>query len=210
MGRVKNVALALIAGSVFCACRTSDLTPAGAQVAASRSPAPPTCRALGYLTGRGGGSFGGGMVSNESLIEYALNDLRNQAAERGANYIQHDPPTMGSADGTTSTVTITGTAYQCPNVQQAQGGPPPPQQGYPPPQQGYPPPQGQGYPPPQGQGYPPPQGQGYPPPQGQGYPPPQGQGYPPPQGQPYPPPPQPGYPPAGQGPPAQPAPAAPP
>jgi hypothetical protein len=68
---------------------------------------------LGYLTGRGGGTFGGGWITNDKLVEYALNDLRNQAAKLGANYVQHDPPQMGSGDGTTTTVTITGTAYLC-------------------------------------------------------------------------------------------------
>ena len=96
------------------ACKTSDLTPAGAEVTASRNAAPPGCEPVGYLTGKGGGTFGGGLVSNEDLIEYALNDLRNQAAERGANFIQHDPPGLGSGDGTTTSVTITGTAYKCP------------------------------------------------------------------------------------------------
>jgi len=65
------------------------------------------------LVGEGGGSFGGKWISNDSLIEYATNDLRNKAAEKGANYVQTDPPTLGEAHGTTSTVTITGTAYRC-------------------------------------------------------------------------------------------------
>jgi hypothetical protein len=96
------------------ACKTSDLTPAAANVAAGRSAAGTGCKPLKYLTGKGGGTFGGGFISNEDLIEYALNDLRNQASELGANYVQHDPPQLGSGDGTTTSVTITGTAYQCP------------------------------------------------------------------------------------------------
>jgi hypothetical protein len=76
---------------------------------------PSSCKSLGYIVGRGGGSFGGSWVSNESLIEYAMNDLRNQAAERGANYVQHDSPTLGvpGSDGATSTATVSGTAYFC-------------------------------------------------------------------------------------------------
>ena len=94
-------------------CKTAELTPAGSQVAASRNPPAPGCQSVGYLTGKGGGAAGG-YVSNEHLIEYALNDLRNQAAEHGANYVQHDPPGLGGTDGTTTSVTITGTAYRCP------------------------------------------------------------------------------------------------
>lgn len=76
---------------------------------------PSSCKSLGYIVGRGGGSFGGSFVSNEDLVEYAMNDLRNQAAERGANYVQHDSPQLGvpGDDGATSTATISGTAYFC-------------------------------------------------------------------------------------------------
>ena len=95
-------------------CKTSDLSPAAANVAAGRSAAATGCKPVKYLTGKGGGTFGGGFISNEDLIEYAMNDLRNKAAELGANYVQHDPPQLGSGDGTTTSVTITGTAYQCP------------------------------------------------------------------------------------------------
>lgn len=94
-------------------CRTADLSKGAQSVSAGRNPPPQTCKSLGYLTGRGGGTFGGAYITNDKLVEYALNDLRNQAAELGANYVQHDPPAMGSGDGTTTTVTVTGTAYQC-------------------------------------------------------------------------------------------------
>jgi uncharacterized protein YbjQ (UPF0145 family) len=49
------------------------------------------------------------------MRKLAMNDLRNQAGELGANYIQNDPPMMGTGSGTTTTVTISGTAYRCPN-----------------------------------------------------------------------------------------------
>jgi hypothetical protein len=63
--------------------------------------------------GRGGGAIGGAYVSNEKLIEYAMNDLRNQAAKKKANFVQHEAPTLGQADGSTSTATVSGTAYRC-------------------------------------------------------------------------------------------------
>jgi hypothetical protein len=56
-------------------------------------------------------------VSNEELVRFAMNDLRNRAAKLGANYIQHDSPQLGVAGGdggsTTSTATVSGTAYLC-------------------------------------------------------------------------------------------------
>ena len=96
------------------ACSTAGLTPAGARVTASPNPPPAGCIEVKHLVGEGGGSFGGGFIANDDLIEYALNDLRNQAAEAGANYVQHDPPTLGNGDGTTTTATISGTAFLCP------------------------------------------------------------------------------------------------
>lgn len=101
-------------------CATHALSPAGAQVAATRNAPGSDCKSLKYIVGKGGGTFGGGVIANEDLIEYAMNDLRNKAAELGANYVQHDPPQMGHGDGTTTTVTISGTAYRCPATDVAQ------------------------------------------------------------------------------------------
>ncbi len=104
-------------------CKTSHLSGGGAQVATSQSAPidsgwdPESCKSLGYIVGRGGGAFGGGWISNDQLIEYAMNDLRNKASELGANFVQHDTPTMGQAGSdngsTTSTATVSGTAYLC-------------------------------------------------------------------------------------------------
>lgn len=81
---------------------------------ASRNPPDVNCQLLDHVVGHGGGTFGGEFLANDDLIEYAMNDLRNQAAELGGNYVQHDPPTLGEGDGTTTTATISGTAYRCP------------------------------------------------------------------------------------------------
>ncbi len=94
-------------------CATSALSPRGAQVAATRNPPPADCVAVKYIVGKGGGTFGGKWIANDDLVEYAMNDLRNQAAKVGANYVQHDPPQLGNGNGTTTTATIPGTAYRC-------------------------------------------------------------------------------------------------
>ncbi|WP_169927687.1 DUF4156 domain-containing protein [Labilithrix luteola] len=108
------VSLASLASLVTVAgCSTSALSPKGAQVAATRNPPTRDCAALKYIVGQGGGTFGGAYISNDDLVEYAMNDLRNKAADLGANYVQHDPPQLGSGSGTTTTVTISGTAYRC-------------------------------------------------------------------------------------------------
>lgn len=100
-------------------CKTADLSSGGADVAISPSAPsafgfePTSCQSLGYIVGRGGGTFGGGYITNESLVEYAMNDLRNQAAKMNANFVQHESPQMGSGDGTATTATVSGTAYRC-------------------------------------------------------------------------------------------------
>lgn len=105
------------------ACSTARLNSEGSQVATSSSAPsangwqPDSCISLGYVVGHGGGTLGGQYISNDDLITYAMNDLRNQAAELGANYVQHDTPTLGVGGGdhgtNTTTATISGTAYRC-------------------------------------------------------------------------------------------------
>ena len=95
-------------------CNTPDLSSEGAKVTVSPDAPRAECVELKYVVGRGGGTFGGEYVTNDDLIEYAMNDLRNQAAEMGANYVRHDPPTLGEGDGTTTTATVSGMAFKCP------------------------------------------------------------------------------------------------
>lgn len=105
---------ALALGAVGCA-RTPALSPVGADVAVSPQPPAPGCKALSYVVGEGGGSgiVGGRWIPNDQLINYATSDLRNKAGALGSNYVQIAPPELGSSLGTTSTVTISGTAYRC-------------------------------------------------------------------------------------------------
>jgi hypothetical protein len=84
----------------------TDATPAG-------------CDNLGVVIGKGGGGFGE-WVPNERLVEYAMNDARNKAAERGATHVTLSPPQLGGGQHGTSSATITGFAYRC-----AQGAPAP-------------------------------------------------------------------------------------
>lgn len=116
-------ALLVVPVALGVGCKTAQLSSGGAKVATSSAAPidsgwhPSQCKSLGYVVGKGGGTFGGAWVSNESLIEYAMNDLRNKAAELGANFVQHDTPTMGQGGGeggsTTSTATVSGTVFAC-------------------------------------------------------------------------------------------------
>jgi hypothetical protein len=112
LSQVQSIFLLALGSTVAIACSTPALSPQGAHVAVARNPPPNGCDPVGYLVGEGGGTFGE-MISNDQLVEYAMNDLRNKAAAKGANYVQSDPPHFGQGKGTTTTATMTGTAYRC-------------------------------------------------------------------------------------------------
>jgi hypothetical protein len=98
-------------------CATAALSERGAMVEMT-GEVDKGCKNLGPIIGKGGGSFGGAWISDEDLIEYAMNDLRNKAAERGATHVVFSGHEMGNTSGsnggTTSTATISGIAYWCP------------------------------------------------------------------------------------------------
>ena len=114
--------LGLLLMTLLACMSSSELTSTGGEVqVSSSSPADQgyakgSCKNLGYIIGHGGGVLGG-WVANDELVQYAMNDLRNKAAELGANYVEHDSPQMGVTAGnsgsTTTTATVSGTAYQC-------------------------------------------------------------------------------------------------
>ncbi|HMR81202.1 MAG TPA: DUF4156 domain-containing protein [Polyangiaceae bacterium] len=115
--RVGALAFMIVA---FAACKRAELTEGGSTVVTGQGgPPAPSCKPLGSVVGSGGGAFGGAYVSNESLMEYALNDLRNKAAKLGANYVTHGQPQLGVAgdqDSTSNTsATVVGSAYNCPS-----------------------------------------------------------------------------------------------
>jgi len=96
-------------------CAYASLTGGGGRVTVLQNE-PSGCENLGLLVGKGGGG-GGEWVPNEDLIEYATNDLRNKAADRGATHVVVSSPQLGVSGGsggsTTSSATITGLAYRC-------------------------------------------------------------------------------------------------
>jgi hypothetical protein len=104
------VAVALLGG-----CTYAQLNARGQQVELVDS-APRGCQNLGPVVGKGGGG-GGSFVRNEELIEYAMNDARNKAAERGATHLTYSAPGLGVSGGqhgsSVTSATLTGIAYRC-------------------------------------------------------------------------------------------------
>lgn len=119
----KFVVIGLLA-LMMSSCASIEATPRASHVISSPNPAPKGCKYLGEVTGNQGNFFTGGFTSNKNLEQGARNDLRNQAAAMGANYIQIVTSRggntgsynqgFGSAEQTN--VTYTGNAYKCPEA----------------------------------------------------------------------------------------------
>ncbi|MBS2029294.1 MAG: DUF4156 domain-containing protein [Deltaproteobacteria bacterium] len=110
--RLIPVILVVLAG-----CATAPINSAGYSVQVVGKALDDTCQSLGQVVGEGGGSFGGDLIANDRLVEYATNDARNKAGAMGATHLMLNPPQLGAtANGTTSTATVTGIAYKCPQA----------------------------------------------------------------------------------------------
>ncbi|MDF2940575.1 MAG: Cytochrome c type biosis protein CycH [Gammaproteobacteria bacterium] len=110
-------------------CQSTPLTPQAASIMVSPNPSVPQgCKYLGQVIGNQGNFFTGGFTSNKNLEQGAINDMKNQASQLGANYIQmitdragvtgSGSMDMNSGFGSSSeqetNVTYTGNAYKCP------------------------------------------------------------------------------------------------
>jgi hypothetical protein len=116
-------------GSPLIGCKADQLSTRGSQIVLLYDE-PLGCENLGVVTGRGGGLAGA--YSKPSINEEsAENDVRNQAAEKGATHLllrteevdqgdarapdeKDTAPAMAHGYGTGSNVTVAGTAFKCP------------------------------------------------------------------------------------------------
>jgi hypothetical protein len=110
----KQILVGAVLASGMTGCATAALSKAGSRVIPVTQPPNAECKSLGTVIGAGGGTFGGAYISNDQLVEYALNDAMNKAAQRGATHLHPMPPSLGGAEGTTTTATVMAIAYQCP------------------------------------------------------------------------------------------------
>ncbi|XXF77440.1 DUF4156 domain-containing protein [Myxococcaceae bacterium GXIMD 01537] len=112
----KQVVMVVGAMSLMTGCATAALSQAGSRVLPVAAAPGPECKNLGTVIGAGGGAFGGAYISNDQLVEYAMNDAMNKAAARGATHIQANNPSLGGSEGTTTTATVMAIAYKCPTA----------------------------------------------------------------------------------------------
>ncbi len=96
MLKMITVTLAILA---ICGCRSRSLLADSKDVQASREAAGSECREIGTITGT--------TISAKGTQEQALEDLKKEAADKGANYVQvKEYSSMGTS--------VTGIAYDCP------------------------------------------------------------------------------------------------
>lgn len=105
-------------------CGATSLQPGAARVMVTKSPAPEGCVYLGSVVGEQGGALTGKYTSNAHLAEGALNDMKNKAHARGANYVVLENTQAGNTvsgdktgiSGAQTDVTHIGNAFQCPDT----------------------------------------------------------------------------------------------
>ena len=103
-------------------CSATDLDAGSARVIVSNKDVPQECVFKGAVVGEQGNFFTGSFTSNRNLAEGAMNDMKNQAYELGANYVQLETNQAGytssgsfyNQSGRQTDVTNTGNAYYCP------------------------------------------------------------------------------------------------
>ncbi len=103
-------------------CAATQLRPGAEGVFVTHAQPPEQCRFVTTLVGEEGGSLTGPLTSNKHLAEGAVNDLKNQAYEKGANYVVLETTTAGDTvsggrrgmSGGQTDVTHMGNAFVCP------------------------------------------------------------------------------------------------
>ena len=101
---MKKLATVIVVAGL-CGCATA-LSASGKDVQLMKGDAPAGCTELGDVSGHGSG------MGDDALVS-AKNDVRNNAAAMGANYVRWETA-MEDHDGDRPTGTrIHGTAYKC-------------------------------------------------------------------------------------------------
>ncbi len=97
--KTMNTTIAIIFGSLMFGCSSQPIIPDAKNVKVSREDADSDCKDLGPVQGS--------VTTVKGTIEQALEDMKLDAARKGANYVRMQATSaMGSS--------VSGTAYMCP------------------------------------------------------------------------------------------------
>lgn len=96
-------------------CSAISTTREGKSVELVTVKPPGNCKSLGDIVGSQGNWITGDYTSNKNLLIGARNDLRNQAAEMGGNFVWVQDSNNTNAWGSTGTTntTVLGVVYRC-------------------------------------------------------------------------------------------------
>jgi hypothetical protein len=97
-------------------CLTACSTPTlkeGASVSTNSSEVTKECRQIGLVSGESGGAFGG-TIGKSELQQYALNDLKNRAAQQGATHVVLSGGDLSGGLWSPTSGMMNGLAYKCP------------------------------------------------------------------------------------------------
>jgi hypothetical protein len=96
-------------------CSAISTTQKGESVELVTVKPPGNCKPLGDVVGSQGNWITGDYTSNKNLLIGARNDLRNQAAEMGGNFVWVQDSSNTNAWGSTGTTntTVLGVVYRC-------------------------------------------------------------------------------------------------
>lgn len=111
-----KIAATFILSAVFLiGCSATSTTRQGESVELGTEKPSENCRPLGDAVGSQGNWLTGDYTSNKNLLIGARNDLRNQAAKMGGNYVWVQNSTNTNAWGSagTTNTTVLGVVYRC-------------------------------------------------------------------------------------------------
>jgi len=101
--------------AMLISCAANEPVPESRSVKLSMHSASDNCKFLGEVTGDQGGYFTAELTSDSNLIKGARNELRNNAYNLGANYVEIESQSnTHMEEGGMYSSTITGNAYACP------------------------------------------------------------------------------------------------
>ena len=109
---MKNLLIKLGLIVVLTGCAATSIKPNAVNVVASPNPAPNNCKLLGQVVGNQGGTWSGGFYSSKNLTIGVMNDLKNETADMGGNYVQI---INNNYNNINAEMTTSGNAYICPN-----------------------------------------------------------------------------------------------
>jgi uncharacterized protein YcfL len=112
----KKMYVAAVAALALAGCQSNQLSAAGQKVMLAPNAPPADCRFIRSISSDKEVNFlSHGFSTNSKGEQEAMNNLKNQAASLGGNYVQMSASQSGVNDDQQQIqVTYTGKVYQCP------------------------------------------------------------------------------------------------